>query len=181
MDDDDEWIDCDKIMKQVNIFKNDTSNKIGIVCSSVKIYNDKTNFKNKLIRKPENIFKHILSNNGLIYSPTVMTKREIMKKIGGFDAKLPRGIDSDFYRMCIVKFKFNVCFMRDITAAIYEYGSMRISDRKNKDSLEKVIYANLYILKKYYKYFLMYPSALIKRLKNIIIAQLKIIFLKDKN
>ena len=180
IDDDDEWIDCDKIMKQVNIFKNDTSNKIGMVCSSVKIYNDKTNFKNKLIRKPKDIFKNILSGNGLIYSPTVMIKREIMKRGGGFDTKLPRGIDSDFFRMCIVKFNYSVYFMKEITTAVHEYGP-RITDKKKKESLKKILYANLYILKKYHKYILVYPSMLIKRLKHIVFALLKIMFFKDKN
>ena len=103
-----------------------------------------------------------------------MTKLSIMKEVSGFDVKLPRGIDSDFYRMCIVKKGYDVYIMNDITTAVHEYGDDRITPQNNIKSMLKTIYANLYLLKKYYFYFMIYPKALFKRVKTIVLAFLRL-------
>jgi glycosyltransferase involved in cell wall biosynthesis len=151
MDDDDEWIDKDKIKQQVEIFENSEDEKLGIVCSSVRLFSDEQTFQDKIINKPNDLVRMILKGNGYIYSPTVMTKRDIMVEVGGFDTNLPRGIDSDFYRMCIVKFGYDVYFMEDVTTGIHEYGEDRITPQQSESALAKTRYANFYVLKKYLK------------------------------
>lgn len=172
MDDDDEWIDKDKLKKQVQIFEKNRLNSLGIVCTSVRLFSDNSHFRDKLVEKPKNLFTHILSKNGIIYSPTVMTKRDIMLKVGGFDVKLQRGVDSDFYRSCILKFGYSVYFMSDVTTAVHEYGEDRMTPQKSKLALHKSSKANLYLIRKYFKFYLRSPSALIVRIKNILKAQL---------
>ncbi len=166
MDDDDEWLDNNKIKKQVELFEK-SDKKLGIICSSVRLFSDEQTYKDKIIQKPKNLVSHILSRNGIIYSPTVMTKRDIMMEVGGFDTNLPRGVDSDFYRMCIVRFGYDVCFMEDVTTGIHEYGDDRMTPSLTKQNLEKTIITHLYILKKFKFNFFLNPLSMLRRLRSI--------------
>ena len=116
-----------------------------------------------------------------MYTPTVMTKRDILIEIDGFDQNLTRGIDSEFYRMCIVKFGYDVYFMEAITTQINEYGADRITLQNNKNSLIKTRNANAYLIIKYKDYYFKYPKAFLQRLVNILIAQLNILRVNWKN
>lgn len=179
MDDDDEWIDDNKIIKQVKIFENDISNKIGLICTSVRLFNDQKNYHDKLIYKPKNLHSHILSRNGIIYSPTVLTRRDVMLHLKGFDVNLSRGIDSDFYRRCIVQFNYEVVFMQDITTAIHEYGNQRIT---TNDDLRKKINPFKVLFTKFWFKLLLNPRALYIRVRSIfslVIRYLKIKFIKN--
>ena len=167
LDDDDEWIDKNKLEKQLKIIE---KNKADIVCSSVRLYSNKKKFKEKIIQKPKNLKKWMLKRNGIIYSPTILIKKEIMDKVGGFDKNLERGVDSDFYRNCILNFGYKIYFLKDITTAIYEYGNDRMTPQKNYNSIMKNIKANKYIIKKYFKWFLIYPGCLIYRIKIILLS-----------
>ncbi|MEO0331699.1 MAG: glycosyltransferase, partial [Bacteroidota bacterium] len=117
MDDDDEWVDTDKLIKQVKIFSDNTDSKLGIVCSGVKVIDAKDNEELKEAKMPPNLISTLLKGNGVIHNSTVMTRRNIMTKVGGFDTKMPRGIDSEFFRTVVVKYGYKVHFMSDITAA----------------------------------------------------------------
>ncbi len=94
MDDDDEWIDKKKLEKQVKIFES-FPEKFGIICTSV---NRDKDIHKKVVMHPKNFKKHLLEKNGKIYSPTVLTKKTILNKLNGFDEKIKKGVDSDFYR-----------------------------------------------------------------------------------
>jgi glycosyltransferase involved in cell wall biosynthesis len=173
MDDDDEWSDLEKIEKQVAILQADKNGTIGIVCSSVRLFSSKTEFFDKIIRKPANLTDTIFRGNGFIYTPTVMTTKDILLQVGGFDPKLARGIDSDFYRMCIVKHHYDVHFMPEITTNVHEYGTDRITSLTTRVALEKHLDGNLYALKKFKYQYLKRPRPLAARLRNIISAYIK--------
>ena len=177
MDDDDEWIDENKIQKQVEIFENSNNENLGIICSSVRLFSDKNTFNDTIITRPKNLVSHILSRNGIIYSPTVMTKRDIMIEVGGFDTNLPRGVDSDFYRMCIVKFGYDVYFMQDVTTAIYEYGSDRMTPKGNEKSILKDVRSSLICLEKYQDEFKLHKKAKMYRKRNVIKNYIKLFIL----
>lgn len=166
MDDDDEWIDVNKITKQVQIFESEDSN-LGIVCSSVNLYSKPEKFTSKIIEPSRNLFHQILAGNRDIYSPTVMTKKIILETVGGFDEMIPRGIDSEFYRTCIVRFGFDVFYMKEITTAIHEYGNNRMTTSQDRD---KIIRVNIYLLKKYFFYYLISPKSFLIRVRNILKA-----------
>ncbi|MGM0519940.1 MAG: glycosyltransferase family 2 protein [Campylobacterota bacterium] len=175
MDDDDEWMDKDKIKKQVKIFENSDDEKLALISTSVRLYSDENSFEDKIIQKPKNLKSHILSRNGIMYTPTVMTKRSVIEKVGGFDTNLPRGIDSDFYRMCIVKYGYDVCFMEDVTTGIHEYGGDRMTFQITEKSLKISMKSHCINLKKYFKYYLLYPEALFFRLKSLVMVVYKYI------
>ncbi len=170
LDDDDEWINKDKLRKQVKVFENDRTGRIGIVCTSVNLIDENKNIRTKIIKKPKNLIKHILKRNAVIYCSTVLTKRDILTEAGSFDENLPRGVDSDFYRTCIVRLGYDVYFMEDITANIHEYGKDRITPVKDVKSINDVIFANKYVIKKYLFYYLFYPEALLFRMINTLRA-----------
>lgn len=168
MDDDDEWIDKEKISKQVGILN--FNSDIGIVCSSVRIYKNEKEIKDKYISRPDNIVKYILSKNGIIYSPTVMTREKTLREASGFDAKLSKGVDSDFYRKCIVHLGVNVWFMPEITTVIYEHNEERMTPVNNMSKTWQLIRRQFYVLWKYKEGFINNPQSASERLKKIIFA-----------
>jgi len=174
MDDDDEWIDPHKIEKQISIFLN-SNDKLGIVCSNVRVIFANNTYKERYIDFPRNLRAHILKHNGIIYSPTVMTKRKLLEALGGFDENLKRGIDSDFYRSCIIRKKCEVYLLEDITTNIYERKSDRITIIDNKEKIIEAIKAHLYLIKKYLISFIFIPRAFSYRLKLILKLSLKYI------
>lgn len=167
MDDDDEWIDIEKIEKQVRLFQNCEKN-IAIVCSSVVLVAEDGTRHEKIIERPKNLIERILIGNGIIYSPTVMTRRVILEEVGGFDVKFQRGVDSDFYRMCIVIHGYDVLFMPAITTAIHEYGCDRITQQNSRIRLYISLLSNMCILRKYVTSYLYFPRSLFLRLKHSI-------------
>jgi len=164
MDDDDEWIDSDKLSKQVKILE-ETSNVI--VCSSVNLINASGDIKQKIINKPDNIFGILLKGNGIIYSPTVLVEKSVMEAIGGYDVKLKRGVDSELYREIVYEHKKEIFFMQEITTNIHEYGNDRITSRMSSKEAVIKIKQNFYIITKHFGGFVRHPKALLFRLRNI--------------
>lgn len=163
MDDDDEWIDADKIAKQIEIFRNSSDPKLGIVCSGVKVIDAQAKEIVKAAHQPSNLISTLLKGNGVIHNSTVMTKRAIMTKVNGFDTKMPRGIDSEFFRTVVVKHGYRVHFMPDITAAYHEHGEMRMTTNKS-NAAAKTWKANVHVINKHLGSFLLHPEALAHRL-----------------
>ena len=110
-----------------------------------------------------------------------MIKKEIVDQIGKFDIHLKRGIDSDFYRRLILKSKYKIHFMPDVTINYYEMGTDRITLLISKKAILNHIHSNVYCLKKYFRYFLRYPSTLIYRILRITKAIYKLIILFIKS
>mgnify|MGYP006285960091 FL=1 len=177
MDDDDEWVDSEKLEKQVNFFESSRNKKIAIICSSVRLYQD-NGIKDKIIPRPKDLSSAILSGNGIMYTPTVMMPKAIIDKVENFDINMPKGVDGDLYRTCIVKFGYEVYFMPDITTAIYEYGDDRITPVSNSSAALNTAYAHSYLLKKYFFVFLKHPFALIKRSMSILYSLIRYIKIK---
>jgi glycosyltransferase involved in cell wall biosynthesis len=166
MDDDDEWTDNQKIKKQVQIF-DQSDEDLGIICSGVLLIDHYGEKRKKIIEEPRDLKSHILTRNGIIYSPTVMTRKSIIEKAGGFDDNLSRGVDSDYYRRCIVRHNYKVHFMPEVTTAIHEYGDDRITPFMGFKGRMNIIIANGYLIYKYFDQYLFYPKPLFMRIKTI--------------
>lgn len=166
LDDDDEWIDTDKLTKQFTIFNTAEDPRLGIVCSSVCLAIGKDVIP-RIISPPNNLVSFILSGNGLIYSPTVMTTGKLMRLAGGFDSKLKRGVDSEYYRCCIVKHGAKVHFMKDITTKVYVHSGSRLTPYDNPLALKNNLSANLYIIRRYWPQYLTHPASFITRLWSV--------------
>ncbi len=171
MDDDDEWIDKDKIFNQTEIL-NGNSN-IGIVCSNIRYFKNETVYDDSAIEIPKDLKSHILKGNGIIHNSTVMTRKSLMEYVGGFDEKMLRGVDSEFFRRCIVMHDIDIYLMPDVTTAYRGFGDDRMTAFQNKDDIKKALNANIYILKKYLKNYITQPYALINRIKKIFLLAFK--------
>mgnify|MGYP000140755713 CR=1 FL=1 len=178
MDDDDEWLDKSKLTKQVETFSADKSSSLGLVATSVILVDVEGNQRKKRIEKPKNLKQILLRGNGILYSPTVMTKKSILEEIGGFDENLRRGIDSEFYRLCVLKYGYDVIFLEDFTTAIHEYGTDRITSTDTLDSLKSVLKANAYLLKKYSVVYVRNPMSMLVRVKVMLMALRKYLIIR---
>jgi glycosyltransferase involved in cell wall biosynthesis len=178
MDDDDYWIDNEKLFKQVEIL-----NKIGdsIICTGVRRFLENEVIIDESPVHPDSLKADILKGNGLIYSPTVLTTKHIVSLVNGFDEKMPRGIDSDFFRTSIVKHDVAVYFLKDITTAVVEYGHQRMTPIDSQISLKNNLRSHLITFKKFYPYFILYPRATLTRMFYLIVTIKKIIFMRLGN
>ena len=179
MDDDDEWIDIHKLEKQINVFESNIDSNLGIVCTGVRIFDNENSFRDVIHHKPSNLSYKILIGNSIIYNSTVLTKRDIMLEVGGFDTEFPVGIDADFFRSCIVKYSYDVYFMEDITTGVHEYGP-RMTPIKSLNSLKKNIRSIELRLSKYEDFFELDQKAKLYRKKDLIKKYIKLV-LREPN
>jgi glycosyltransferase involved in cell wall biosynthesis len=181
MDDDDEWLDSNKLKKQLQVFKDNIDNKkLAIVCSSVRLFSNKNMYRDKIIIKPKDLATKMLFGNGIIYSPTVLMKKSMFQEVGGYDTNLKRGIDSDLFRVAILKYDYEVYIMEDITTGVHEYGIDRITNSSNINSLLKDTNVHLACLSKFKKQFNKNKIAKRWRKKSILKNYLKL-FVLTKN
>lgn len=176
LDDDDEWIDDNKITKQVEIFEKSEDKKLGIVCSG--IVRVKKNGKEiiEVVKIPKDI-KYQILKGGFINNSTVLTKKSIMNEVGGFDVKNYRGIDSEFFRRMIVIYNYNVFFMKEITCRYFESSINRMSDTNSTESYLAQINSQYYNIKKYLKFLILRPGALFVRFFRLFNTMYKYLFI----
>ena len=152
MDDDDEWIDNEKISKQVNLFEK-LNESYGIICTSVKkqFKNGQVSYTN-LTSLPKNFKQLILTKNKLIFSPTVVVRRTVLKSTDGFDENIKIGVDADFYREAMFYYNYKVFFMSDITTLIHGEHLKSMGKNAGKKSHLTRLETYDYIKKKYDKF-----------------------------
>jgi glycosyltransferase involved in cell wall biosynthesis len=178
LDDDDEWIDPEKVTRQVAVLEGDKLGRLGIVCSGVNVIGSDGTELPVVPRRPANLVRHILIRNALIHNSTVMTKRSILERVGGFDTRLPRGIDSDFFRSCIVSLGFEVHFMPEITVNYRAHGEDRISLAASPQAQKNILISNYIAVAKYFPAFLLHPVPLFFRLGKMARALFRLVFLR---
>ena len=164
MDDDDEWIDNEKLEKQLKAFEINGIGKIGLIYTDVQVCTQGASCETRVLRKPKFLKRHILRGNGLIYSPTVLTKKEIIIEAGGFDTNLKRGVDSEFYRNIILNLDYDVFHLSEITTKIHIHDKKRMTSLNSLKSRFTHFGANIYIIRKYRKFYVTDPIALFERL-----------------
>lgn len=177
MDDDDEWIDNDKIKKQVKIFENSHDKYLAIICSGIMRVDKNENEIIEYAKKPKDLKLQVLLG-GLIHNSTAMVKKEIIEKVGGFDINMPRGVDSDFFRRVIVKYGHSVVFMNDITTKYYENVMVRMTDSRSIKSLKRDIKSNELCLSNYEYEFEEFKYAKIIRKQRYTRTYIKLLILE---
>ena len=155
MDDDDEWIDKNKLEKQQKLLRKNPLIKLvftNVIITDKKTYSKKVNFI-----LPKNIKKHFLGKNNLIYSPTVLTYRKILLEVKGFDEKIKKGVDSDLFRNLILRSNIKIACINEFTTKIYEDDRERMTIVNNRKKIFISLHSQLYTLKKYSLNFIRYP------------------------
>jgi glycosyltransferase involved in cell wall biosynthesis len=152
MDDDDEWIDVNKLKKQICLFNNIASD-YDIICTSVRIMHKNGKVNDKIFSDiPENFYSCILTHNSIVYSPTVLVRREVIEKTNGFDCKVKIGVDADFYREAIYYYNYKVFFINEITTIVHIEHPNSMGRNSNIKAVIDRIKTAEYIKNKYQEY-----------------------------
>ena len=150
LDDDDYWIDENKLYKQVNAI----SNFHNTLCfTSVRILENDGDRDLKINVSPDDVKRKILVGNSIIYNSSVLVSRNLLIKTKGFDPNVKKGVDSDFFRNIILNFKCNIEMLKDVTTVVDETGFDRMTPLANLNALERELDSNLYCFLKYEEHF----------------------------
>lgn len=135
LDDDDVWMP-EKLRKQMMVFEADSS--IGLVYTGVEVIH--TGYSNIYHTSPKlrgNLSKSILTFNYIGSTSSVMVKRAVFERAGGFDINLPQLQDYDLWiRICQIS---NIGY---VSASLIKYyvhnnvSQITTSVAKNKKAIE---------------------------------------------
>ncbi len=165
LDDDDEWIDADKLKKQVNFFENSKNENLGMICTGIKkVYHDGKE-ELSIETKPDNLGVHLLKRNGIIHNSTVLTKKSIMEEVGGFDTKMLRGVDFEFFREVVVTYQYDVHFMPDITVAYHVHTETRMTTNRKVGTM-KTLQVSTHVFFKHFRHYVAHPASLAGHMRN---------------
>lgn len=169
LDDDDYWLDPFKLKKQLDLFK--SNEKLGIVSSWwYEEYNDGTRIK-KTPLAPSNRYKlinRILSGGGLISGSSPLISRLAWLHVGGMDINHPKGIDSDLYRRIIISDYGIYIISEFLVVADVDHPFGRMTPIANTSSISNDLISNLRTLRKFFLIYLIFPFALLLRLRRIL-------------
>jgi len=96
LDDDDTWLP-DKLEKQVDCLMTALPN-VGMVYCWFDVYRGTEVVDTRRSTLRGNVFDHMLLSQPLGNASTLLVRKEVIDRIGGFDETLPRGNDGDFIR-----------------------------------------------------------------------------------
>ncbi len=164
--DDDQWIDKNKISKQVNCFMQAGSDNLGLVTTWWEEYNGEENIK-KCPMNPQNWPERVLMGGGIICGSAVLIDRKAWLAVNGFDQKQKRGTDSDLFRR-IVLAGYKAIIIESITTRVYSaHGLARMSPIDNIKALDNHIETMRYNIEKLQEYYSRYPRALSRYYETI--------------
>ncbi len=130
LDDDDEWLPG-KLEKQVGLIE-ELPDTVGMVYCWMDYYDR----QGQIIHRHHpvlkgNVFSQVLDAQRLGGCPTLLVRRQVIKKVEGFDESLPRGNDGDFIRR--ICRECEVDLVPEVLVKVHvEHGSERITTRSSK-------------------------------------------------
>ncbi|MGY3802531.1 glycosyltransferase family 2 protein [Pigmentibacter ruber] len=147
LDADDIWEE-DKLSKQIEIFKNEKSNKLGVVYTDFAFHDLNLNLLNiettKLKYVRGNIRKYLYFGNFVLGSASsVLIKTDVFKVSGKFLEKLHCSEDWEMWFRISKYFNFNCCKEKLV--------KIRISEASNSKNEEKFIQGLFYMINEFLK------------------------------
>lgn len=133
LDDDDEWMSR-KLEKQVELLLS-LHEKVGMVYCWMDYFDQKGNLIKEHHPKLKGyVFHDVLYVQRLGGCPTLLVRRDVVEKVGGFDETLPRGNDGDFIRR--VCRQYEVDYVPESLVKVYVgHGKGRISTRLDREGI----------------------------------------------
>lgn len=153
LDDDDFW-EKTKLEEQIAIFSN-SNEKLGIVYCWVKYFSDvqKSDVKYRNPNIEGNIFKHLIAENSITMTSSLMISKEAFISVNGFDENFKIGQDTELIRSIAIN--YTVRFVANYLV------SYRVDhDFNQMKSTYRYLLNDMYmlILKKYSHYLSTYPN-----------------------
>lgn len=168
--DDDYWHDHQKISKQIEAIITSNSN---IICSWWYEKDENDLIREKCPKIDENIVSRVLSRGGLVCGSTPLIRRSAWIEVGGFDEKMRRGTDSDFFRRIIIQLKLPPIIQEHFTTTVDVSGTDRMTNNKLKSNIKNHLISNNRTIVKFWKVLLFNPKALISRLSRSLKLMIK--------
>lgn len=162
LDDDDVWTDPLKLKDQIAALEAEPNE--GEICFAQVLEKGRTGLELKPAKVPDDLMAHLLTGNGVIFNSTVVVRASAIRAVGGFDEKMPRGVDSDFFRRLFVKFGSRGVFLARPMAVCNVFDDDRITTAKGWGSALKHLKANSRVIWKHRRIYLKRPSALARRI-----------------
>lgn len=161
LDDDDVWTDPSKLRDQIAALEAEPN--VGEICFAQVLEVSRNGKEIKPAQIPDDLMGHLLTGNGVIFNSTVVVRAAAIRAVGGFDEKMPRGVDSDFFRRLVMKFGSRGVFLARPMAVCNVFDDDRITTAKGLNSAKRHLEANWRVIWKHRGLYLKRPSALARR------------------
>lgn len=162
-DDDDPWIDSDKISKQVARMLSNAS--AGIVTHKWRLSENGSVIGSYPSEWPARPLRRIMRTNGFISTPAALIRRTAFDEVGGFDEHLIKGTHSDVFRRILIV-GWMAEFMDDVMVEVQTGHPRMTAGRPQLGNRERN--AQMRVIRKYRRLWWRYPEALIFRLFRVI-------------
>jgi glycosyltransferase involved in cell wall biosynthesis len=176
LDDDDEWIDQNKLLNQYqSLNKEDSYNQKKISCTNVVI--EKRNSDNQIAEPLDqsNLHQKVLSG-GVVHNSTVLVYKSIFEEIGYFDIKLKSGVDSEFIRRALILYDYKLDYLDYVSCKYSEIDGKRMTNIISIHDYDRKISSQILNLIKYNVHYFKYPKSLLIRFKIILFHTLLYIY-----
>jgi glycosyltransferase involved in cell wall biosynthesis len=140
LDHDDEWLP-EKLKKQLELFETSKNEKLGLVSCYINIRDNNTK---KIISKHRTLYKEntlsmLLQYNFLVTSSCVMTKLEILKKVGLFDTDFKVSDDWDMW-LRIIKSRYELDFIPECLVDYFVHENNLSSNKEREVEEFKLLF-----------------------------------------
>lgn len=160
LDADDEWFPS-KLAKQLNIFQESEKKNLGFVgCFAKHIYIEEDVELLFKIPRYKNMLRYILARDYLGSGSSIVYKKEVFSKVGGFDENLKSGQDAEM-RIRLSKF-YDFDFVEEPLLTYYFHKENISSSLSIKERMKDIEY----IIKKHKNLYNNYPKAYSDRLRH---------------
>lgn len=173
--DDDLWIDKSKIDKQLQLFQ-EANERLGIVGTWWVEKSSNLEIK-RMPQEPKNWKKRLLKKGGIICGSTPLISREAWDSVNGFDERMIKGTDSDLFRAIVLN-NYTAKILQEITTEVdVNTNRKRMTPVDSRKYAMKILFVQLYVLRKYFFYYLLYPSSLFYRTRRILVSLTQLILI----
>jgi len=136
LDDDDEWLP-EKLQKQLSLIQKLPLN-VGMVYCWMDCYDkdDRIDMKHHSFYTGY-VFPHVLDEQRIGGCPTLLIRRSVIDKVGGFDESIGRGDDGDFIRRICLRYEVD-CIAEVLVKVYTDHGHSRLT-RNDKTGVKEAI------------------------------------------
>ena len=131
------------------------------------------NFVNK-----KELFSDFMPGNSIIYSASVVVKKSLMEKVGGFNGNIKKGVDSFFYRKALAEKSTTVMYYETPTLLVDETSEQSMTRSRSFENSYNGLMGEIVNIRYFGKYYKL-PD-FFKRFRKIAILFMRMFLSKVK-